>query len=66
LQSTQKTFLSFFFKALCFIHATKNFSPNKASNHAGFCGGTDKSYPTISSAAAAAATADDDDDPNTD
>jgi hypothetical protein len=63
LQSTQKTFLSFFFKALCFIHATKNFSPNKASNHAGFCGGTDKSYPTISSSAAAAAA---DDDANTD
>jgi len=65
LQSTQKTFLSFFFNVLCFIHATKNFSLSKASNHAGFCGGTDKSYPTISSSSSAAA-ADDDDDGNTD
>jgi hypothetical protein len=31
------------------VHATKNFSLNNASNHAGFCCGTDcKSYPTMS------------------
>ncbi len=31
------------------MHATKNFSLNNASNHAGFCCGTDcKSYPTMS------------------
>jgi hypothetical protein len=41
LQSTQNTFLSFFFNAACFVHATKNFSLNSASNHAGFCSGND-------------------------
>jgi hypothetical protein len=56
LQSTQKTFLSFFFNAACFVHGTKNFSLKSASNHAGFCG-TDKSYPTMIAAAAAAAAA---------